>query len=132
MSLPRILDALRFRTGDVHRRSDRSASAPLNCMLGASPSVVLINVVMDAGTQALLVPAVDNPADVRVVGMVAVVGSEGMVVPVWWFGLIGERWDYVWRHASWASVLMRRHAVQGDATGYAWQWEMEGCLRGGT
>ena len=59
-----------------------SASAPPIYMLCASPSVMLINVVIDTGTQVPLVPAADIVTDERVV-VAAVVCSEGTVVPMW-------------------------------------------------
>ena len=51
-------------------------------MLCASPSVVLINVIIDTGTQVPLVPAADIVTDVRVVAAAAVC-NEGTVVPMW-------------------------------------------------
>lgn len=59
-----------------------STSTPPIYMLCASPSVVLINVVIDAGTQVPLVPAADIVTDVRVVAAAAVC-NEGTVVPMW-------------------------------------------------
>ena len=59
-----------------------SASAPPIYMLCASPSIMLINVVIDAGMQVPLVPAADIVTDERVVAA-AVVCTEGTVVPMW-------------------------------------------------
>ena len=59
-----------------------SASAPPIYMLCASPSVMLINVVIDAGMQVPLVPAADIVTDERVVAAAAVC-TKGTVVPMW-------------------------------------------------